>query len=170
MSITPEREEYHACLPLFAKRVPQGAVVLDVGKHKIHDYSTYFPGREFRTIDSDEKVRPHILADLEEVGAPYLDVAPIGDAAQLNGVADLCNNPFHVVRGLNRLLRDGSPVLFGIMGPAYPWHNSQRYLFTNAGAKALLRQNGFKPIETVGVSRDGFNSYNYIIAEKVSSV
>lgn len=172
--ITPERERYHAIIPLLygLLKTDEKQLIYDVGKHRIHDYREMFPGCRLLTVDIDAGMKPNIVLNVEEFPEGIQDGSEKawqpGDAILCNGVTERCENPYHLARGVNRMLKMGGFALFGIMGAGYPSHQVQRALFAPAGASDLVSQHGFDIIRESVCYRNVVPSYTYLIATKVA--
>ena len=166
MRITVERERYHQILLKFRERLAVEAKVMDVGKHRVHNYREFFPHQHYMTIDRDPKAGADHLGDVERINRDFMPDA-LSDAILVNGVTEVCSNPFALARGAFHLLKPGGLILLGSMSVAYPLMDDNDFTrFTPKGARQLLEGAGFVVESQEIVERDGVPSYTYTIAAR----
>lgn len=168
MTTTPERRKYNDLVIEFSKKIPNGAVVYDIGVSAIHNYSGCFRGRSFFTIDRDLKKNPDIALDLEIYWShpEYFYKIRQCSAVLCNGVVEQCGNPYTMMMGLNRITKSGGSLLLGCISIGYPIYDNDFVRFTPAGATRLVEMSGFIVDSKFIVDRENVPSYTFLLCTK----
>jgi len=148
-------------LERFRNYLQDGQLLYDIGK-PAYDYESIFSKQIYKTVDCNPAVNPDIVCDIEAIRCPNDFNA---EAVICNGVAEQCENPFNVVRGIDWMMKDGAVALFGIISVGYPIYDTDYVRFTPNGALRLLQRH-FRLLEHEIVRRDGIPSYIYAICRK----
>jgi hypothetical protein len=167
MTVSQERHKYHEIMAEFVKLVPKGSIVYDIGRSIYHDYSIVFKDHDFSTVDMDADKDPDILMNIEDLyGFCVNERPPQANAMLCNGVIEQCNDPMQMLRSCHGMLQDKGLILFGFCLLGYPIHDLDRFRFTQSGALFALGRCGFNIIRHEVVSREGKESYIYVVAQK----
>lgn len=143
--MTPEREKYHELLAEFAKSLPDGALVYDIGRTDAYEYREWFPKQKYVSIDRAAKAAADYQIDVETDEVD--EIEGWADGLVCNGVTEAATNPFALVAGCHRLMKDGGIALFGVRLLGYPMSMQHDYTrFTPEGAIRLLKSAGFRQI------------------------
>ena len=100
-------------MPDFAKRVK--GRILFVGVYAKIDYSVYFKGCEFLTLDNNKDTKPDILMDIQQCKIP----AETFDAIIMIGVYESLLFSDAAFREINRMLKKGGLALISVPGKSY---------------------------------------------------
>lgn len=143
--MTPERKAFHEALRRFIDRLPDDALVYDIGRTHAHEYREWFSRHRYVSIDRNPKANADYLIDVETYTVDELENG--ADALVCNGVTESASDPFKLISGCYRLTKDGAVALFGIRLLGYPLSPKHDYTrFTPDGAVRLLESAGFRQI------------------------
>lgn len=159
-TVSPERHKYHELQSKLKNYLLKDNLIYDIGKNDKYNYSEKFWDCIYKTLDRLESKNPDILLDLE-----YDTIElPQADAILCNGVLEQCDNPFKVIESIDKLIKIGGYVLFGIASIGYPPYETDYVRFTLNGVKRLLIN--YKILEEEIVYRNDIPSCVFVIVQK----
>jgi hypothetical protein len=149
-------------IPLFKKYLEPTDRVFEIGKSEVYSYKDRIPN--LITLDRDIHKNPDILIDIETViiGQDLL----VCDAMMCIGVTEECSNPFNLIEGLARIIKDKGIVLFGIALIGNKGYDNDYWRFTISGARKLVNRY-FDTLQEKIIYTNGIPSYSFIIANKI---
>ena len=145
-------------IPDFAKQFKSGEILF-VGKDRKWDYSHLFPSCSYKTLDIDPKIKPDIVADIEDSKLPDDSF----DGVIMTGVWEYLKNSWLVIEEIYRILKPKGKVLICFPGSSYYEDKSKTLSLNGAIDKLFL----FK-ITRINITyyKSSVPYYIYIYAEK----
>jgi hypothetical protein len=151
MLVSPQRAFLNdVLLPQFSSTK---GLVYDIGKSKTWDYSSYFKDAEYVTVDRSLENDPCLMHDMEK--------APLqpADFILFNGVFEQCNDPWALMRNLEKSIKPGGTLLAGIASIGMPPYGERdKWRVTKDGLLAYLKNWDIITIHT-------FPEYFYAVAK-----
>ena len=158
--MTEARDILHKeILPAFLNYVKREDIVYEIGKGEF-DYHAW--RSNIITLDRDVSKHPDLVVDVE---ATNNSVELRCDALMCIGVLEECDNPFHLIEGVRRMLKDGGVVVFGIALIGNEPYKNDFWRFTINGARKLIGK--FEALEEKIIYTKEVPSYAFIIARNV---
>ena len=156
------RRELNAELEEFARGVPPGARVLEVGAG-LYDHTRFFAGK-VETFNADPETNPDVLGDAHDM--PIEDATY--DVVVCISTLEHVRNPYQCVREIFRILKPGGrcyawvPFYFGVHD--FPIDVSR---FTAEGMVVLFEEAGF---EQIRVNREPWSGLFHNLSNTVHYV
>lgn len=161
MQPSPERTRFNELLEELKNELTPGSVIYDIGKSSRWDYTPFFHGFRYKTIDCDAEKNPDMVMDIEQPGNALRVKA--ADAIICHGVLEQCNDPIKMIQGALMLLKPGGKALFGLISVGYPIFEFDRIRITPEGAKHYLK--GLNITSTQVFYREDIHTPTYIFVK-----